>query len=139
MNALHSPELEPSIRAACIPDEPALPSDPKVEAAQAEDKTAESQSAKEEKDEEGLYPAVHLMKLFASRLYRLITVFNNPLAQDCIVISPRALGNGRSTYLLEESAIFVIIVDVTARSFGLFSKRSSNTSAALLFSRTIYR
>jgi hypothetical protein len=67
LKALHGPELDASLRAACIPDETILPSQPQNEAAPVAHTTVLSQSTTSA-DSETLYPGVQLMKLLASHI-----------------------------------------------------------------------
>ncbi|KAF7340216.1 UvrD-like helicase ATP-binding domain-containing protein [Mycena venus] len=115
LKALHSPELEASIRAACVPDEPTLALELKVEAAEAEDGMEELQSAAPA-GSEALYPAVQLMKF--TRLYcDSATGFG----EWAINISPRAERDLRDHSRRDRKIFKIILKKIKELSNGHFS------------------
>ncbi|KAF8151989.1 hypothetical protein K438DRAFT_1988110 [Mycena galopus ATCC 62051] len=117
LEALQSPELEASIRAACIPVQGVLPPEPKVEVAQTELVTTESQNAATT-DSEALYPAGQLMKLFVTTLYcDSATGFG----EWALNISPRAERDLRDHNRRDRKIFKIILKKIKELSNGHFS------------------
>ncbi|KAJ7139425.1 hypothetical protein C8R44DRAFT_764441 [Mycena epipterygia] len=115
LEALHGPELATSLRAACLPEEPVLPLEPRTEAVSNDTATVVSQNAFHV-DSGTLYPAVQLIKF--TRLY---CDNANGCGEWGINLSPRGERDLREHSRRDRKIFGIILKKIKELSNGHFS------------------